>query len=47
MEPRVFSGGTADPKGEHRILGLWVRPDAESPACSAYSKYIYINMPHV
>ena len=27
MEPRVFSVETAYPKGEHRILGLWVRPD--------------------
>ena len=30
MEPRVFSGGTANPKEGHRILGLWVRPDAYS-----------------
>ena len=30
MEPRVFSVGTAYPKGGHRILGLWVRSDEYS-----------------
>ena len=30
MEPRVFSVGTAYPKGEHCTLGLWVRQDAYS-----------------
>ena len=30
MEPRVVSGGTPYPKEGHRILGLWVGPDAYS-----------------